>query len=473
MQQQDNSKNTKPREFKCRTCSAVLDTHDQLTEHIKTHPIICKQCQNTFQTTQELKMHLETAHEQKTEAKTKIEEFKCQTCPKSFSTQKALNAHIQKEHQVVKQPAITFKCQYCAQIFQTVKELSAHNKQEHPVQTVQQPQNENKTDQKVKEIICEKCKEIFNNRKELNIHKSQKHPQCFKCKIEFETVEQLEQHKLLQHPDVPKAAENEPLIKQAVQKQEKQNRRENTKQDAQPENPVKKPNGKNREKKQSKVNGKQALEEQTKQDNTTVKAKNQLKVDKKETKQPLNTLKKFVALTARIIVYLDNRIEENNLLTHLNKLNKSIQIQIKEDSQLLVDCDVIDLEDVKQQIISYQKILKYTIIIYDSILYNNTNSYVNNQQQTQINNNTSCKKQQIMNTYQQHAFTDIQKQHLNENGQIQQYDYNINNISDEENPPGLNNEVNDCPIVQNEILSENEQFEDEEEDENEQTIFKR
>ncbi|CAL6057956.1 Conserved_hypothetical protein [Hexamita inflata] len=359
MQQQDNTKNAKPREFKCRTCLVVFDTHEQLMEHVKIHPIICKHCQNTFQTIQELKMHLETAHEQKTEAKTKNQEFKCQTCSQNFLTQKALNAHIQKEHQVVKQPAITFKCQQCAKIFKNVQELNTHNKQEHTEVQSAQPLNEmlngNKTDQKVKEMICEKCKEIFNNRKELNEHKSQKHPQCSKCKIEFETVEQQEQHKLLKHPDVPKAAENEHQIQQVVQKQERF-KEKIAKQDTQTE---KKPNGKNRDNKQSKENGKQVQQGQIKQD-STVKAKNQQKFDKLETKQTINAQNNFVALTARIIVYLDNEIEENNLLTYFNKLNKSI---IKEDSQLLIDCDVIDLEDVKQQIIQYQKILKYTIII--------------------------------------------------------------------------------------------------------------
>ncbi|KAK9872931.1 hypothetical protein WA026_020282 [Henosepilachna vigintioctopunctata] len=133
--------------------------------------LVCKQCDKTFTSKQNLKVHMEAVHE-------KLRSFSCLDCKQTFSYAKSFRMHQLKHKRGI------FTCEVCQKKFNHPSSLGYHRSAEH---------------NNGRRFVCNKCDKTFKHPQLLHRHQlvhSEERPfKCDMCNAAFKTRTNLRSHK--------------------------------------------------------------------------------------------------------------------------------------------------------------------------------------------------------------------------------------------------------------------------------------
>ena len=177
------------KDMKCNFCEETFKDTTSYYSHRAIHKakglldpveIPCEVCEESFNTFEQMKMHMKTC---------KKPFMKCDFCEKTFKDKPSYLTHkrIHKENDKKHGP-VEIPCGLCEQSFGTFEEMRIHMK------TCNKPQ---------KPLIdCEFCEKKFKNRKEKLAHKKEIHfsgTLCPECGIQCRSTVQLRNHRESEH----------------------------------------------------------------------------------------------------------------------------------------------------------------------------------------------------------------------------------------------------------------------------------
>ena len=174
--------------LKCGICAMKFETHYDLTKHADTHKFVCPHCQQSFQKSSYLSLHVQMTHKGQLDYVqdmfNKNSNAKCNLCGKAFVSVERLNAHKMYAHDGIR----NFRCDLCEETFGSPSLLHGHKTSVHGKSFIH--------------YTCKKCNKIFASVSALTLHgKSCKMPsnlQSFKCifckKATFNTAEAFKNH---------------------------------------------------------------------------------------------------------------------------------------------------------------------------------------------------------------------------------------------------------------------------------------
>lgn len=169
-------------EFICDTCGKSLKSRTSLQEHNKLHtddrPYSCDICDRTFVTLYKMRRHRKDVHASRPREK----KFACQQCDKVFMRNRSLNDHVMKIHDadinasgtaVIKKQRTVHECSLCHKVLPDSSKLKVHFR----THTGERP------------FKCDVCGAAFNLHSVLKIHSrihtDERPYECKVCKKRF------------------------------------------------------------------------------------------------------------------------------------------------------------------------------------------------------------------------------------------------------------------------------------------------
>ena len=117
--------------LKCGICAMKFETHYDLTKHADTHKFVCPHCQQSFQKSSYLSLHVQMTHKGQLDYVqdmfNKTTNAKCNLCGKAFVSVERLNAHKMYAHDGVR----NFRCDLCEETFGSPSLLHGHKTSVH------------------------------------------------------------------------------------------------------------------------------------------------------------------------------------------------------------------------------------------------------------------------------------------------------------------------------------------------------
>lgn len=154
----------------------MRDRH--ITEIHEAQPIPCPKCPKSFIRKDDLRDHLDFAHD--TRAPNSYHSVECHHCKKKFTNEKKLVRHIREIHY----EGQTFSCPICSKDFSRQENLKVHISDVH---------------EEAKTFSCPKCSQLFSQTGKLNrhisdVHKEEKNWECDQCTENYSRWENLQRH---------------------------------------------------------------------------------------------------------------------------------------------------------------------------------------------------------------------------------------------------------------------------------------
>ena len=112
---------TEPTKFLCRLCKDTFDTSEELKAHVQLHKsLACHMCKKIFKTKESVEEHKQ-AHREKNEYN------ECEQCEEVFKYPWQLGEHVEKVHENVEEVDGEYPCIRCGHVFRKTVYLNEHN----------------------------------------------------------------------------------------------------------------------------------------------------------------------------------------------------------------------------------------------------------------------------------------------------------------------------------------------------------
>lgn len=172
LQLHSNKHRNQPKMKKCRHCEFSCSNIYEFTSHLRSHAVICPECQRKFKSESALARHL-LMHEEPllceqcgfaTPVRSILashlkchqqEAWTCSFCGRSFMLKSKLAAHVSSH------VLLPFKCEQCLATYRTRSGLSYHQKYFHGNG----------------QVVCEVCGKTYKSKTHLKKHRKMKHSQ--------------------------------------------------------------------------------------------------------------------------------------------------------------------------------------------------------------------------------------------------------------------------------------------------------
>ena len=186
----NTSKMNKRAIFDCDECNELLNSQEEVEEHLKKkHKIMniynCTSCEFKTPVMEEFKKHVEIMHV------IEKDNIKCEICNVEVATLEELERHKSSYHILLR-----FKCGICDIVFTSIDNLKEHQKTKHEV-------SESKEKKMMKYYYCDSCEFKSNTLLEIQEHKKTTHDmpeyKCDSCDLVSRSIEELWIHKITVH----------------------------------------------------------------------------------------------------------------------------------------------------------------------------------------------------------------------------------------------------------------------------------